>query len=223
VPRRRASGIAWTPNQIVAYNLAQARLYRGWTQDQAAEALAPYLGSRLSGASWSAMERSVEGSRVRQFTADDLFAFARGFGLPIGFFLTPPPPGLGERIAVAVPDASDNGIDPMELLDAVLGVDETLAVWKEYLSAWPAFAGRRARITPEGWEDLGPEVDDVHDRVNDLAELRAHVRLRERFGDLDAARDALERVLQVLHDLETPDEPGSPGTEEQPPARERKR
>ncbi len=38
-----------TPNQVVAYNVAKARALRGWTQEQAAEALAPYLGPRLSG------------------------------------------------------------------------------------------------------------------------------------------------------------------------------
>ncbi len=36
----------WSPNQVVAHNLTRARLLRGWTQDQAAEALAPYLGTR---------------------------------------------------------------------------------------------------------------------------------------------------------------------------------
>ena len=36
-----------TPNQVVAYNLAQARLLKGWTQDQACEALEPHLGSSL--------------------------------------------------------------------------------------------------------------------------------------------------------------------------------
>ncbi len=37
----------------------------GWTQDQATEACAPYLGTRLSPASWSALERSVDGGRIR--------------------------------------------------------------------------------------------------------------------------------------------------------------
>ncbi|HKN40378.1 MAG TPA: helix-turn-helix transcriptional regulator, partial [Acidimicrobiia bacterium] len=81
---------ALTPNQVVAYNLPRARLVRGWTQEQAAEALAPYLGTKWSVANFSAIERSVDGGRVRQFTADELFALSRAFRLPIGFFLTPP-------------------------------------------------------------------------------------------------------------------------------------
>ena len=35
-----------TPNQVVAYNLTRAREGKGWTQDEAADALAPYLGKR---------------------------------------------------------------------------------------------------------------------------------------------------------------------------------
>src|SRR3546814_4328139 len=61
VPRRRPPAQpAWTPNQIVAHNISKARLFRAWTQDQAAEACAPFLGARLSPASWSALERSEE-------------------------------------------------------------------------------------------------------------------------------------------------------------------
>src|SRR2546430_1222963 len=48
-----------TPNQIVAYNVAKARELRGWTQEQAAEALAPYLGAKLSVGSFSALGRSA--------------------------------------------------------------------------------------------------------------------------------------------------------------------
>ena len=82
-----------TPNQIVAYNLAQARMWKNWTQEEAAEHLAPYLGAKWSKASFSAAERSVDGQRVRQFSADEIVAFSRGFGLPVGFFFLPPPRG----------------------------------------------------------------------------------------------------------------------------------
>jgi hypothetical protein len=65
---------------------------RGWTQTRAAEKLEPFLGERWSKPSFSAAERSVEhGDRIRQFTADDLIAFAAAFELPVSFFLIPPP------------------------------------------------------------------------------------------------------------------------------------
>ena len=87
---RQASPTDWTPNQIVAFNVAKARLLRGWTQEEAAKAIAPYLGTLLSTASFSAIERSVDVGRVREFNADEIVALARGFQLPIGWFFTPP-------------------------------------------------------------------------------------------------------------------------------------
>src|SRR5713101_6692469 len=105
-----------TPNQIVAYNVNKARELRGWTQEQVAEALAPYLGAKLSGASFSALERSAwTVNRIKQFSADDLLALSRGFDLPIGFFFTPPPPELDA--AVHAPDAPMPGLDPIVILD----------------------------------------------------------------------------------------------------------
>ncbi len=79
-----------TSNQVVAYNVAKARALRGWTQEKAAEELAPYLGAKLSVASFSALERSAwNPSRIKVFSADELLALSRGFDLPIGFFFIP--------------------------------------------------------------------------------------------------------------------------------------
>lgn len=114
--------ITLTPNQIVAYNLAQARLWRNWTQEEAAEQLAPYLGKRWSKASFSAAERSVDGQRVRQFSADDIVAFSRAFGLPVGFFFLPPPPSVAP-VPVRLPSSENPlwGIPIAELIDVVFG------------------------------------------------------------------------------------------------------
>ncbi|MGC2374263.1 MAG: hypothetical protein WA484_10350 [Solirubrobacteraceae bacterium] len=79
-----------TPNQIVAHNLRRARMLRGWTQEATATRLAPLLGTHWSKASFSAAERSVDSERIRQFTADDLTAFAAIFELPVGFFFMAP-------------------------------------------------------------------------------------------------------------------------------------
>ena len=90
----RQAPLFWgmSPNQVVAYNLFRARQERGWTQAQAAEALEPYLGVRWTVAQVSAAERSVDGTRVRQFTADDLVAFAQAFRLPVTYFFLPTHP-----------------------------------------------------------------------------------------------------------------------------------
>jgi transcriptional regulator with XRE-family HTH domain len=81
-----------TANQVVAYNLARIRKTHGLTQGQAAELLAPYVGATWSKKVYSAAERSYDGGRVRQFTADDLMAFSLAFGEPVWYFFIPPKP-----------------------------------------------------------------------------------------------------------------------------------
>jgi hypothetical protein len=195
---------AWTPNQIVAHNISKARLLRGWTQDQAAEACTPFLGTRLSTASWSALERSVDGGRIREITADELVGFARAFDLPIGFFLTPP--SVWDNHVVATPDAGPAGLDPVELFDVVIGTDENLAAWEQYLLSWPSPEHRVAIYDDGTIENLGRAQDDVHHRLAGPAALRARLALREQFGDVAAAREVLSRLAAAL-DLLEQDEP----------------
>ncbi len=122
-PPERALFLGLTPNQVVAYNLARARELKGWTQDQAAEALEPYLGARWSKASVSQAERSVAGGFVRNFTADEIVAFARAFDQPVTWFFMPPPPwaGPGMPAKLAVPDAPAFGQALTLLVDLVFG------------------------------------------------------------------------------------------------------
>lgn len=205
---------SWTPNQIVAHNLAKARLFRGWTQDQAAEACAPYLGTRLSPASWSAIERSVDGNRIKQVSADELVAFARAFDLPVGWFLTPP--SVWDEHVVSTPDAGPDGLDPEELFDVVIGTEENLATWEQYLLSWPNPASRM-RVYDDGTiENLGRVQDDVHERVRVNNTLRARMALRQQFGDLDAARAALTQLAHALEDVDDP--VATPSDTEQPSA-----
>lgn len=114
--------VTLTPNQVIAYNLARARRLKGWTQREAAEELAPFLGSRWSKATFSAAERSVDGKVVRQFTGDDLVAFARCFEVPIGWFFMPPrtPNEEGRRLRLATPDVP-GGAEWSVLVDLVFG------------------------------------------------------------------------------------------------------
>ncbi|HEY9562431.1 MAG TPA: helix-turn-helix transcriptional regulator [Nocardioides sp.] len=197
--RRAAEQPAWTPNQIVAHNISKARMLRSWTQDQAAEACAPYLGARLSPASWSALERSVDGGRIREITADELVAFARAFDLPIGFFLTPP--SVWDNHVVSTPDAGPEGLEPLELFDVVIGTDENLATWEQYLLSWPSPA-HRVTIAEDGtMENRGPVQEDIHPRLAGPAALRAQLLLRQQFGDLTAAREVLARLAATLEEL----------------------
>ncbi len=81
-------------NQVVAYNVRAARELRGWTQDELAVRLEPYLGQRMTQAGVSSIERAWDGDRRREFDAHELLVFAMVFELPIIWFLLPPP---GER------------------------------------------------------------------------------------------------------------------------------
>lgn len=202
MPRRREGDIVLTPNQVVAYNLARARLYRGWTQEQAGEALEPYLGTRWSVANFSAIERSVDGGRVRQFTADELFALSRCFGLPIGFFLTPPGDDP-RRVRIATPDAKrHDGVNSMDLLDAVLGTEESLKVWEGVLATIGWAAGSRASIVDGKWINKGAVVPDQLPRAKRLAALRTRTVLREEFGDIDTARSVLLNIVDLLAEFD---------------------
>jgi transcriptional regulator with XRE-family HTH domain len=78
-------------NEIVAYNFRLARELRGWTQEEAAQALEPLIGQRLPQASISAIERAYEGERRREFDAQEVLAFALAFNLPLVWFFLPPP------------------------------------------------------------------------------------------------------------------------------------
>lgn len=202
VARRKPSRPTYTVNQVIASNVAKARLLRGWTQQEAADALAPYLGTKMSTASFSAIERSVDGGRVREFDGDEVFAFARGFGLPIGWFFTPPSPN--DDIGVAAPDAPADGLDPHVLLDALLGTDDTISAWRDFLLTWPLMT-HRMRIHPDGTvEQLGRTDPDVHPRLDVLRDLQAAMSVRDALGDIDEARHVLIQLADLLAELGEP-------------------
>lgn len=169
-----------TANQVVAYNVAKARAIGGWTQEEAAEALAPYLGTKWSVASFSAIECSVDGRRIRRFSADQLLALSRGFDLPIGFFLVPPPT---DQIRLRTAAGDDE--HPQVLLDAVLGTPGNVGEWERavlerYATMAPTAAGGRS--LGRGYRAVLTEASS-----GDSAHLAALCR----------------RVVCVLEDLET--------------------
>lgn len=84
-------------NQVVAYNVRQARLLKGWTQEELAFQLERFIGQRLTQAGISSIERAWDGDRRRVFDAHELLFFAMVFDLPIIYFLLPPP-GDGRRM-----------------------------------------------------------------------------------------------------------------------------
>src|SRR5215207_228822 len=125
-----------TANQLVAYNLKRARELQGWTQEEAAEKLEPYLGVRWSKATFSAAETSVSGKRTREFSADELLAFTRAFDLSLAWFFLP-------AETIGFPKVSCGGereLTAGQLLDALFphsGADATLARMSYILRSMP--------------------------------------------------------------------------------------
>ena len=78
-------------NQVVAYNIREARLLRGWTQEDLAARLEHFSGTRLTQAGISSIERAWDGERPREFDAQEILIFALAFHLPIIWFLLPHP------------------------------------------------------------------------------------------------------------------------------------
>jgi transcriptional regulator with XRE-family HTH domain len=114
--------VTMTANQLVASNLTLYRSLRGWTQRETCDRLEPLLGLRWSPAVLSAAERSAEGQqRRREFSADEIVAFSRLFGVPVGAFFEPP-----DGIEFQVPD-KPQGLSPAEIAAVVQG-DERVEV-----------------------------------------------------------------------------------------------
>lgn len=179
---RGAAVTVMTANQVVSYRLREARLRRGWTQQEAADHLAPYLGVQWSTASFSAAERVRDGVRGREFCADELVAFARAFELPLPTFLIPPP---GTRLAC--PDGGDDGLDAGVMIDAVLGTAETFPRFEERLLAWSVEHGR----TTTGRRELPPWL---------ATSVRAAA--QRVFGSTGDCVDALAKAVVLLRELD---------------------
>ncbi len=179
-----------TPNQVVAYNLLRARQLRGLTQDQAAAALEPYLGVRWSKASFSQAERSVGGKFVRQFDADEVVAFARGFELPITWFFMPPPPWEDDApVKLTTPDARRFGTELAMLVDLVFGDDSDQRRLLETRLA-------------EFLEQLGPDrLTQAQERIGAAGALRAAGVVRHRLGDVEQWEGWLRTVADRLEEL----------------------
>ncbi|WP_395154775.1 hypothetical protein [Ilumatobacter sp.] len=202
-PDEIADPVKITPNQIVAYNLTVARQLRGWTQEKAAVELEPYVGARWSKATFSSAERSIDGRRIRQFTADEIVALSRCFGVPIGFFFMPPRPSESETpVRFATAENDDYGLSLAELLDAIFGTPGEREIMSErlndYLGEIPMHDLTKAqeRLTWQAEDALNAVVMKQLGRFDDwestLVELTSQVRSWKNAAKAKAVRQALD-------------------------------
>ena len=79
--------LPFNTHQIVAHNVRTYRKLSGITQAEAGRLVEPYLGRRISAASWSSMERSVfKGRRYKRIDVEELSVFSKVFGVPMMLF-----------------------------------------------------------------------------------------------------------------------------------------
>jgi len=187
----RAPFLGLTANQVVAFNLTQAREWRDWTQEDAATALEPYLGVRWSKATFSQAERSVAGRFIRNFTADEIVAFARAFELPVTWFFMPPPPwtGPGVPTRLEAPDDPQFGQPVAMLVDLVFGDEEQQALLTLRLDGF--------------FDALGPAgLTAAQGRVASLVTHRVEALVRDAFRNLGEWQTSLRAMANQLGQLE---------------------
>lgn len=141
----------------------------------------------MSRASYSAMERSIGGGRVKQFSADELVALARGFNLPLLWFLLPPP--LDDDPGLHVPHTTSRGIEFTEFLDIVFGTSENLEPYREALRQWAV-----------GAMDEGL-VQKVERQLSATDDAKQEALLAETVGDVTTAQNTLRRAADLLEEL----------------------
>ncbi|HXH87317.1 MAG TPA: helix-turn-helix transcriptional regulator [Gaiellaceae bacterium] len=167
-------------NQLVAYNLRRARQMRGLTQEQAAGLLEPYLGKRWSKATFSAAETSIEGKRVREFSGNDILAFASAFDVTVSWFFLP----IDEAPAVMVTCGGPRPLNIGNLLDAFMPYGPK-----------PELTERLETITENVPAGLRGEMDD---RVNRFVSQRAAAVIAAHVDSIDQDVNDLRRVADLL-------------------------
>jgi hypothetical protein len=171
-----------TPNQVVAHNLRRARELRRWTQEQAAEALEHFIGSRWSKWSYSVAERAAP-ERIRQFTADDVVAFALAFELPIAWFFLPPP----EAVVLRHGGSERSMLAGANLLDLLFNLE----------------GGEIQRRLAEHYYEAPSDERSEHERrVMDMARQRHDALLRDAVRDWQEHKEAFRKWLALLDEAE---------------------
>lgn len=177
-----------SPNRIVAYNLIKARAVRGLTQEQAADRLERFLKPRWSKSSFSAAERSVDSGRTREFTADEILAFARAFDLPVMWFFLPPDFGLTHNQSREEADVSSY------LSDALGSVSGTQEMEKRFARIYDRL--------PEFREEHEAHPSAVRRSDPPLRTSELLGRLNRVLGELQTQRDHIAELVDWVEHAE---------------------
>jgi transcriptional regulator with XRE-family HTH domain len=132
-----------TVHQIVAYNFRRARESSGWTQVETSKRLERYLGFKLNQAGVSAIEKTYDSDRRRNIDVAEVVAFARCFGLPIGWFFLPPPGRSTDLVEPVNPEEPQLAMPVADLVAHAIG-------------------------TPFGWDSFVARIVDLFERTDRL-------------------------------------------------------
>ncbi len=176
-------------NQVVAYNVRAARDLRGWTQEELADYLEPYLGQRLTQAGISSIERAWDSDRRREFDAHELLIFAVVFDLPMIWFLLPPPGDRRTMRGTARPISEiysyllgqPHQLEPLYQRLKELGNTDTTAAEDtvEILTGMQSDAGKwsyRERRKDMLLALLDQHADQFDDAIDQLSKIVDHLR-----------------------------------------------
>ena len=166
-------------NQVVAFNFRRARQLRGWTQEEVAERLEPFLGQRLPQASISAIERSWDTDKRREFDAQELLVYARCFDVALVWFFLPPPED--DRSLEQTGDAV------ADLIRLTVGRDDQLADLAARLGELPS---------PEGRAGGAPTGTTAKTRTTEETYRRRRRAMLDAL--LDQRRDPLDNAIGEL-------------------------
>lgn len=200
-----------TMNQVVAYNVNYFRLRRGLTQEELGQRLEAITGRPWSKATMSAVERSWDGNRIRQFDADDLVALSRALEFPVPALLLPPdddgvraryrftcaggPVRLPGRVHVDQDGSAEELLDHLFVSDAENSSYPEDAAYVERLeTAFGFYYGTTPDAAVVSYSrDRGDFIDDYEMRAQAAAELRNQAQvLRGLLGSIERETRRLE-------------------------------
>jgi len=173
-----------TINQLIGYNVARWRKAAKLTQAELGEMMGGW-----SNATVSAAEKSWDGKRIRQFTADDIVALALALNLPVAaLFLPPDDDGASTRYLFHAHERGADCSDMSELF-GLLVIDSTGegTAEEEWQSALARAVSRY--LDPDRGAELISYLEDMTD-----SEQRA-----QRLRRIQAQRAA---VLELVADLD---------------------
>jgi transcriptional regulator with XRE-family HTH domain len=98
--------------------LHELRNERAWSQERAAKEIARFLGVRWSKATFSLIERSVDGNRIKQFSGDEIIALCLAFEVPVVSLFNPPEWIDGHPVRIVM-SCGDWGVEPSAFFTAV--------------------------------------------------------------------------------------------------------